>query len=108
VNAALCTELAEKADSPQYAQVLRNLVRQSGFADVIRGDRSMKYLGATAGFATAAITLVNNTALKEDMWLKDYSVLFNVVDVVVILYLCFVSRTSREWILDTFRRARID
>jgi hypothetical protein len=32
-------------------------------AGVIRGDRSMKYLGSPAGFATAVITLVNNTAL---------------------------------------------
>ena len=32
-------------------------------AGVIRGDRSMKYLGSTAGFATAVITLINNTAL---------------------------------------------
>jgi hypothetical protein len=41
-------------------------------------------------------------------WLKDYSVLLNVIDVVVILCLCFASRTSRERILATFERARID
>jgi hypothetical protein len=77
-------------------------------ADVIRGDLSMKKLGTTAGFAAAIATLINSTALKEGMWLKNYSVLFNVVDVSVILYLCFGSRTSREWILGTFEHARID
>jgi hypothetical protein len=68
----------------------------------------MKKLGVTAGFAAAVVTLINNTALKEQMWLKDYSVFFNALDVGAILYLCFVSRTAREWVLGRFERARID
>jgi hypothetical protein len=77
-------------------------------ADQHRGQLSMGVLGATAGFAATVVSLINNTALKEEMWLKDYSVLFNVIDIGVILYLCFVSRTAREWIFHAFERARID
>jgi hypothetical protein len=77
-------------------------------ANVIRGDRSMAILGTTAGFITTVIALINSTALKEEMWLKHYSVVFNIFDVCAILYLCFMSRTAREWILGNFERARID
>jgi len=90
-------------DRPGGAQVA------AGFrAGVIRGDASMKILGVTAGFATTVVALINNTALKEEMWLKDYSVLFNVLDVGAILYMCFLSQTGRWWIFHSLERARIE
>jgi len=73
---------------------------------VSRAAESMQMLGVTAGFGATVVTLINGSALKEDLWLKNYSVIFNVVDIVIILYLCLKSPIGRNWIIGRHIDAR--
>jgi hypothetical protein len=78
-------------------------------AHVLRSDESMSRLGNTAGFAVVVISLINATAFNNDsFWLKDYTVAFNIVDLLIVLYLCFWCGWTRNWILGTFEAARME
>jgi hypothetical protein len=74
---------------------------------VQRGDGSMGQLAATAGFSLVVITLINGTAFNnENMWFKDFSVAVNVVDTLIVLYMCFWCAWSRNKILSLFLAVR--
>jgi hypothetical protein len=78
-------------------------------ATLLRGEPSMKALGAAAGFAIVVITLINGSAFNnERFWLKDFSVLINVLDTLAVLYLCFWCGWSRTKILGIFEQAKTD
>jgi hypothetical protein len=66
---------------------------------VKRADRTMMILYGAVGFAVPTITLINQTALKDDFWLQNYSVLINLADVGIILYLGLFSYTCRQRLL---------
>jgi hypothetical protein len=78
-------------------------------ATVVRGEPSMRALGATAGFAVVVIALINGSAFNhEKFWFKDFSVLINLLDTLAILYLCFWCGWSRTKIVAMFGEAKID
>jgi hypothetical protein len=78
-------------------------------ATVVRGKESMKALGATAGFSIVVIALINGSAFNNDkFWLRDFSVLINVLDTLAVLYLCFWCGSTRIKIVAMFGEATID
>jgi hypothetical protein len=72
-----------------------------------RSDMSLNRLGAAAGFAVLVLTLINQTAFGvADFPYRHYSVLANVFDTAVILYVCFFNGWARNSILERFKIAR--
>ena len=59
----------------------------------------MNDLTGVAGFMAVVITLLNGTALNEDLWLKHYSVAFNVFDIFVAVWVCLKSPSGRNFII---------
>jgi len=73
---------------------------------VVRGLRQMTTLERATGLVIAAIvTIINKSVFDDDDagW-RHYSAIINFVDLVAIVYLCYVSPWSRKHILGLFDR----
>jgi hypothetical protein len=91
------------------ATVMRSETSLKADATPVRGQPSMRALGATAGFAIVVITLINGSAFNNEKFgFKEFSVAFNTLDTLAICYLCFVCTWSRSKILAKFEAARTE
>lgn len=84
--------------------------RKSAFAvDVLRGDISMEKLGsAFAGILLIVLQINAMYFAQEANVLRAFSIVINMFDVLCIAWLCFRSISSRNWILEQFRRATVE
>ena len=80
-------------------------------ASVLRGEQSMTTLEKITGLVIAAIvTIINKSVFDDDAagW-QRYSAAFNLIDLVMIIYLCYFSSWVRNnIILKLQQRSRLD
>jgi hypothetical protein len=77
--------------------------RKSPFngSQIIRGDNSMAMLNMASGFFISVIVaLINNMVFSEyDYGARKYSVIINFVDLIAIIYVCYISAWGRNRII---------
>jgi hypothetical protein len=80
-------------------------------ANVLRGEQSMTTLEKVTGLVIAAIVTVINKSVfdDDDAGWQRYSAAFNLLDLVMIVYLCYFSSWVRNSIiLKLLERSRLD
>jgi hypothetical protein len=79
-----------------------------GGTEVKRGDNSMSTLNKATGFAISIfVALVNSTVFSDKEYLATrYSIIINVVDFCVIIYICYISPWGRNRLITFNSRLR--
>ncbi len=86
-----------------FSIVMDRTTRKSPFngSEIIRGDNSMDMLNMASGFFISVIVaLINNMVFSENDYVAGkYSVLINIVDLIAIIYVCYISAWGRNRII---------
>jgi hypothetical protein len=94
-----------------YGPLPENKSGDRADATVLRGLESMSILEKITGLVIAAIvTIINKSVFDDDAagW-QGYSAVFNLLDLVMIIYLCYFSSWVRNnIILKLLQRSRLD
>jgi hypothetical protein len=80
-------------------------------AKVLRGEQTMTTLEKVTGLAIAAIVTITNKSVfdDDDAGWQSYSAVFNLLDLAMIVYLCYFSSWARNNIILKLReRSRLD